>query len=81
MWETVELQLSEEISAFIRQEKAARGLNSTKDFIHQLLADAHAHSLRKQLDHLIQEGLDSPMRELSPADWDRFRAIAAGEVE
>lgn len=78
MYETLRVQLPEEMAAFVRAETAALGMQGESDYILTLLKNERSRKVREQIAALIDEGLQGEPRELTERDWEELRQRAAG---
>ena len=59
---------------YVKQQAAASGCSTPSEYIRRLIhADQRARE-QEDLERKILEGLDSPTRQLSAADWKELRA-------
>jgi hypothetical protein len=72
------VELPEEIMEFVRVEAAANGMGEAQDYVIELLRKERVRKIREYIADAIDEGLQGESREMTEADWERFREIARG---
>lgn len=70
---TIQISLSDEVKAFLDAEAAAKGYSSGGDYVVALLRALQKRQVWDQIEPLVLEGLASPAREMTPADWQWLR--------
>src|SRR5262245_39246839 len=70
---TLEINLPDEVKAFLDQEAAAKGFATTSDYVAALLLDLQKRETWDRLEPRVLEGLASPAREMTSADWQSLR--------
>lgn len=72
------VELPEEIMEFVRVEAAANGMGEAQEYVIELLRKERVRKIREYIANAIDEGLQGESREMTEADWERFREIARG---
>ncbi len=76
MTHLLSVELPEEIVAFVQEQAVAKGFGSVSEYVKSLVSVAQAQSLRAYLAEAIEEGLQSPLMEITDADWARYHELA-----
>jgi antitoxin ParD1/3/4 len=74
------ISIPDSIKELVDQEVASGAFPTAEDYIRALV---EADQKRKAQDHfeaLILEGLDSPLSEMTPQDWDDLRAEGLARI-
>lgn len=71
---TVELKLSESLKDFLDDEVSTKGYKSASDYMASLLRALQKRQAWDNLEALALQGLATPAREMTGADWQRLRA-------
>jgi antitoxin ParD1/3/4 len=74
MMSTVELKLPDSLKEFLEGEVAAKGYKSASQYLAALLRALQRRRAWDNLEALALEGLATPAREMTRADWQRLRA-------
>jgi antitoxin ParD1/3/4 len=70
---TMNISLPDEMKAFIEAQMATAGYASASEYVRSLIRDAQKRLAKQELDAKLLEGLESPVRELTDADWAALR--------
>jgi antitoxin ParD1/3/4 len=74
------ISIPDSVKELVDQEVASGAFPTAEDYIRALV---EADQKRKAQDHfeaLINEGLDSPLSEMTPQDWDDLRAEGLARI-
>ena len=74
------ISIPDSVKELVDQEVASGAFQTAEDYIRALV---EADQKRKAQDHfeaLINEGLDSPLSEMTPQDWDDLRAEGLARI-
>ncbi len=63
----------ESMKAFVQAEIVSGGYGGPNDYICHLLRAEQKRKAKEVLERLVQEALDSPSEEITPAFWDGLR--------
>jgi antitoxin ParD1/3/4 len=74
MMSTMELKLPDSVKDFLEGEVAAKGYKSASQYLTSLLRALQRRRAWDNLEALALEGLATPAREMTHADWQRLRA-------
>lgn len=70
----IELPLPDSLKQFVESQAAERGYASPSDYVVALLRALERRQAWEGLEPLALEGLATAKREMSPRDWQGFRA-------
>jgi putative addiction module CopG family antidote len=71
--EPLQISLSPELSQFVEAQIAAGGYKDPSDYISALVAAKKLELARDELESMIEEGVNSPRRPLTPEVFDEIR--------
>lgn len=69
----LQVTLPESLREFIEAEVAAGSYASPSEYIEAILLEAQKRRAWESLEPLVLEGLASPAREMTAADWEELR--------
>jgi antitoxin ParD1/3/4 len=71
---TIQLPLSESLSAFANEQAASQGYGSAAEYIAALVKAEQKKKAKEKLEALLLEGLNSgPAKPMTDADWEALR--------
>ena len=70
---TLEVTLPESLKDFVVGQAAARGYGSPGEYIAALLQEIQKRQAWNNLESLVLDGLASPARVMTTADWEQLR--------
>jgi antitoxin ParD1/3/4 len=70
---TINVSVSDTLREFIDAQVVEGKFASPDEFIRQLLEQLQKEKAREKVDLLLLEGLKSPVREMTRAEWDAIR--------
>jgi antitoxin ParD1/3/4 len=73
---TMNISLPDEMKAFVEAQIAKEGYASASEYLRALIRDAQKRMARMELDAKLLEGLQGPVVEMTPDDWDSIRREA-----
>jgi antitoxin ParD1/3/4 len=68
------ISIPDSVKELVDQEVASGAFPTAEDYISALLEADQRRKAQDHLEALILEGLDSPLSEITPEDWDDLRA-------
>lgn len=72
----VNVDLPPDLAEFVREQTSEYGDASAAGYIQRLVSEARRAKERDRLVGLLIEGVQSPMDDLTDADWAEIRALA-----
>ena len=73
---TMNISLPDEMKAFIEAQMAAEGYASASEYLRNLIRDAQKRQAKQELEAKLLEGLQGPLVEMTPEDWDSIEREA-----
>ncbi|HSU66088.1 MAG TPA: hypothetical protein VLJ39_04420 [Tepidisphaeraceae bacterium] len=70
---TAAIQISEELKELARQRALAAGYANVDEYVRALIVADTTPPISAELEAHLLRALESPAREITPADWDRKR--------
>jgi antitoxin ParD1/3/4 len=70
---TMNISLPEPMKQFVEEQVGKGGYASVSEYLRELIRDAQRRAAKRDLEAKLLEGMDSPAREMTPADWDALR--------
>jgi antitoxin ParD1/3/4 len=70
------ISLPDEMKAFVEAQMAAEGYASASEYLRMLIRDAQKRQAKQALEAKLLEGLEGPVEELTPDDWDSIEREA-----
>jgi antitoxin ParD1/3/4 len=64
------ISVPDEVKAFIEAQMAAEGYASASEYVRALIREAQRRRAKQDLEAKLIEGLQGPMIEVTPAEWD-----------
>jgi putative addiction module CopG family antidote len=71
--ESLHISLTAELAEFVERQVAVGGYESPSEYISSLVAAKRLETAHAELENLLEEGLNSPSRPLTPAVMDEIR--------
>jgi antitoxin ParD1/3/4 len=73
----MQISLPEPLREFVKERVESGKYRTTSDYIADLVRrDQQAQDEQQQLENLLLAGLDSPLSEMTAADWAEIRRVA-----
>jgi antitoxin ParD1/3/4 len=70
---TMNISVPDEMKAFVEVQMAEQGYASASEYLRALIRDAQQRRAKQELDAKLVEGLQSPISEMTKADWNGLR--------
>jgi antitoxin ParD1/3/4 len=70
---TMNISVPDEMKAFVEARMAEEGYASVSEYLRALIRDAQKRRAKQELDAKLVEGLQSPVSEMTKADWGALR--------
>jgi antitoxin ParD1/3/4 len=67
------ISVPDEMKAFVEAQMAEEGYASASEYLRALIRDAQKRRAKQDLDAKLLEGLQSPVSEMTKADWGALR--------
>ena len=71
---TMNISVPDEMKAFVEAQMAQEGYASASEYLRALIRDAQKRQAKQELEAKLLEGLQSPVSEMTHADWSRLAA-------
>lgn len=78
---TMNISLPDSLREYVEAQVCAGGYSTASEYFRELVRDDHKRKARERLEELLLEGLDSPAREMTPADWDEIRREVRAQLQ
>ena len=66
---TMNISVPDEMKAFVEAQMAQEGYASASEYLRALIRDAQKRQAKQELEAKLLEGLQSPVSEMTDADW------------
>ncbi len=73
---TMNISLPDEMKTFIESQMSREGFASASEYLRALIREAQKHQARQDLEAKLLEGLQGPVTEMTPEDWESIRREA-----
>lgn len=70
---TMNVSLPDEMKAFVEGQMALEGYASVSEYLRALIRDAQKRRAKQDLEAKLLDGLQSPVIEMTKADWTALR--------
>jgi len=70
---TMNISVPDEMKAFVEAQMAQEGYASASEYLRALIRDAQKRQAKQELEAKLLEGLQSPVSEMTDADWSTLR--------
>ena len=70
---TMNISVPDEMKAFVEAQMAQEGYASASEYLRALIRDAQKRQAKQELEAKLLEGLQSPVSEMTDADWSALR--------
>ncbi|MGA8352137.1 MAG: type II toxin-antitoxin system ParD family antitoxin [Isosphaeraceae bacterium] len=70
---TMNISVPDEMKAFVEAQMAQEGYASASEYLRALIRDAQKRQAKQELEAKLLEGLQSPVSEMTDADWSDLR--------
>ena len=81
---TMNISLPDEMKAFIEAQMSQEGYASASEYLRTLIREEQRRRAKRELEAKLLEGLQGPLVEMTPEDWDSIEREAieglAGET-
>jgi antitoxin ParD1/3/4 len=76
---TLNFSLPEELKKWIEAQVASGGYGNTSEYLRELIRMDQKRKAEERLEALLLEGLESPAREMTSADWEDLKRRVKGQ--
>jgi hypothetical protein len=78
---TMDLRLSAELDAYLREESARRGYTDAGEFVRSLVEAERHRQIKREVEQLLLETVNGPFTDWTDADVDDIRTAGRRAVE
>jgi putative addiction module CopG family antidote len=78
--EPLQISLSPELSEFVEQQVIGGGYQGPSDYVSSLVEAKRLEMAREELEALLEAGLNSPSRPVTPEYWQELKARIAAKA-
>ena len=78
--EPLQISLSPELAAFVEQQVIGGGYQDPSDYVSWLIQSKQLEQAGEDLEDMLEAGLNSPSRKVTPEYWEDLKARIAAKV-
>ena len=78
--EPLQISLSPELAKFVEQQVVGGGYQDPSDYVASLVEAKRLETAREELEALLEAGLNSPSRPVTPEYWQELKARIAAKA-
>ncbi|MEX2141653.1 MAG: hypothetical protein WD894_20475 [Pirellulales bacterium] len=78
--EPLQISLSPELSHFVEQQVVGGGYQDPSDYVSSLVEAKRLEMARQELEELLEKGVNSPSRPITPEYWQELRNRIAAKA-